>query len=332
MNDTPLASIGLLCYNQESYIKEALASLVAQRTSFSFEILVGDDNSTDNTRQIVEQYKDKYPDLIRLMPKVPNKGLLRNYIDTLKNCRGKYIAFCAGDDYWHDPLKLEKEVKFLEENPDYGLIHTDVNHFYEREGVLLENKKTKAKARIPEGYVFESLLTRSFSISALTACYVKKYVDQYVDFDEFLKEGFVYEDYPTWVELSRHTKFKYLAESTATYRVVFGSISRPAELKRKYQFLDERLKITRYFIKKYNVKQEIAQKVENKYYLEKFNISYRYKDRNTVIECFRFLKDHGAATPKLYIKSRLVNYPWLLKLSNSLLALIKSRESLVRAS
>ena len=110
-----MISVGVMGYNQESFVREAMDSILAQQCSYPFEIVIGDDASTDNTRAILEEYQQKHPDIIRLLPKAPNKGVLKNYASVIKACTGKYIAFCHCDDYWHDPLKLQKQVDFLKQ-------------------------------------------------------------------------------------------------------------------------------------------------------------------------------------------------------------------------
>lgn len=99
-----------------------------QQTSFPYEIVIGDDRSTDRTREIVQDYQKCYPDKIQLRlarEKLYSQGLKQN-IGVLNACRGKYIAMCEDDDYWTDPLKLQKQVDFLEAHPEYRMSISDV--------------------------------------------------------------------------------------------------------------------------------------------------------------------------------------------------------------
>ncbi len=120
MNE-PLLSIYCITYNHRNYIVGAIESFLMQKTTFSFKIVIGEDCSTDGTKEIVLEYAKKYPDIIRVITSKKNVGAINNSIRTLNACKGKYIAICEGDDYWTDPLKLQKQVDFLEENPDYSL-------------------------------------------------------------------------------------------------------------------------------------------------------------------------------------------------------------------
>ncbi len=95
-----------------------------QKCDFDFDIVVGEDCSTDNTRTILLEYQKKYPSKFRLLLHEKNIGAMNNQMETLSACKGKYIALCEGDDYWTDPLKLQKQVDFLESHEDYnGVFH-----------------------------------------------------------------------------------------------------------------------------------------------------------------------------------------------------------------
>jgi len=128
--------VSVLCitYNQEKYIAQTLESIFMQKTNFSYEILVHDDASTDNTQKIAREYEKKFPGVIRPFYEKENQFSLNNksflkqmFIDA----KGDYIIICEGDDYWTDPLKLQKQVDFLESHKDYGLVFHPVRVFFE---------------------------------------------------------------------------------------------------------------------------------------------------------------------------------------------------------
>ncbi len=127
--DKPLVSVCVQTYQHAKYIKECLDSILMQETNFNFEILLGEDESTDGTREICIEYAQKYPEKIRLfLHKRENVIYISgqptgrfNVLYNLKETQGKYIALCEGDDYWTDPLKLQKQVDFLKSNNDYKL-------------------------------------------------------------------------------------------------------------------------------------------------------------------------------------------------------------------
>lgn len=109
----------MITYNHEPYVRQAIESILQQKTTFKIELVIGEDCSTDSTRFICEEYALSHPDVIKLLPSEKNLGITPNLIRTLLACSGDFIALCEGDDYWTDPLKLQKQVDFLEANPDY---------------------------------------------------------------------------------------------------------------------------------------------------------------------------------------------------------------------
>lgn len=117
-------TIWCLAYNHEKYIKKALESFISQKTNFKYEILIHDDASTDKTVQIIEEYRKKYPDIIKPIYEKINmhdKGLDYSINFCIPNAKGKYIAFCEGDDYWVDDYKLQKQYDLMESNPNVSL-------------------------------------------------------------------------------------------------------------------------------------------------------------------------------------------------------------------
>jgi glycosyltransferase involved in cell wall biosynthesis len=115
----PYLSIAVVTYNQEEFISEAIDSILLQKHDFSFEIIISDDASTDQTISILNSYKNKYPDIFKLILRDKNVGPSKNIYELLLQCSGKYIALLEGDDFWTDKFKLSKQVNFLENNLKY---------------------------------------------------------------------------------------------------------------------------------------------------------------------------------------------------------------------
>jgi glycosyltransferase involved in cell wall biosynthesis len=120
MKEMPLVSVCVITYNQERFIGQAIEGVLSQETDFAYELVIGEDHSTDSTREKIGAYLEEYPSLIKLLDSEPNLGIARNVSRTMSACCGKYIAICEGDDYWIDPRKLQKQVDFLENNPEYS--------------------------------------------------------------------------------------------------------------------------------------------------------------------------------------------------------------------
>ena len=131
MSQNPLVSIVCITYNHERFIRDALDGFVMQKTNFPFEILINDDASTDKTADIIREYEAKYPNLFRCVYQTENqwgkKDVCRDILYPM--IRGQYVALCEGDDYWTDPLKLQKQVDFMESHPDFYIcFHPVIMH------------------------------------------------------------------------------------------------------------------------------------------------------------------------------------------------------------
>lgn len=124
MTGDPLVSIRCLVYNHEPYLRQCLDGFVMQQTTFPFEAIVHDDASTDGSAAILREYAEKYPDIIKPIYETENqwgKGTISKSMDAAMHPNSKYIASCEGDDYWTDPNKLQIQVDFLENHPDFSL-------------------------------------------------------------------------------------------------------------------------------------------------------------------------------------------------------------------
>jgi glycosyltransferase involved in cell wall biosynthesis len=117
----PMVSICCATYNHEKYLVRALESFLMQEVSFPIEIIIGEDCSTDRTPQIVHDYTERFPQLVRVITSDANVGVSRNAFRIRAAAKGRYIALCEGDDYWTDPQKLQKQVDFLEKNPEFTI-------------------------------------------------------------------------------------------------------------------------------------------------------------------------------------------------------------------
>lgn len=121
----PLVSVVVTTYNQKDYIGKALDSILMQQTDFEYEIIVSDDASPDCTPEIIKQYAEKYPGKITAICRAENVGISVNWFETLLKAKGEYVTTLEGDDYWTDPLKLQKQVDFLKSNPQYIGVSTE---------------------------------------------------------------------------------------------------------------------------------------------------------------------------------------------------------------
>lgn len=172
-NLPPVVSVCMITYNHEQYIKEAVQSIVMQKTSFPFELIIGEDCSTDTTRSICIELQKEFPTIIKLVLPDKNKGVHKNLTELMLMSEGKYIALCEGDDYWSDIDKLQKQVDFLEQHPAYAvcahdtLIRDDFDS--SRNGVLFKDFEFNAfKGRYKNEYSIEdTFLGNIFHLSSV---------------------------------------------------------------------------------------------------------------------------------------------------------------------
>jgi glycosyltransferase involved in cell wall biosynthesis len=239
----PLLSVCLLTYNHVKYIKESIDSVLMQKVNFSWELIIADDFSTDGTRAILLEYKKKYPNLIKLILQEHNVGPLNNFKDLLNAPKSKYIAYFEGDDYWTDPYKLQRQVDFLEENPDYGMTYTKVQFFIQKKGkfsdVLGGNKET-----------FEELLLEN-TIPALTTCFKSDLWRLYMEEISPLEQNWLMGDYPLWLYISYKSKINFETAITGVYRVLENSASHSTDLNKSIAFIKSYFEIGAFFIHKY---------------------------------------------------------------------------------
>ena len=151
-NQAPLVSICCAAFNQENFIRDAIEGFLMQETGFPFEIIIHDDASTDNTAKIIKEYERKHPDLFVTIYQTENqysRGVKPWFKFIFPRVRGKYIALCEGDDYWTDPLKLQKQVEFLEGNEEYVMSYgnalmEDLTNEYHKKKYYLNGFESKS--------------------------------------------------------------------------------------------------------------------------------------------------------------------------------------------
>ena len=165
MSEQPLVSVRTATYNHEKFIGQCLEGILMQRTDFPYEVVIGEDCSTDRTQEIVLAYEKKYPDKIHVRTSEMNVGPARNSLRIHQACRGKYHAMCEGDDYWIDPLKLQKQVDFMEAHPDVSLCFH--NAFVVRENVL--NATLFLRSAMKEMLTFEDACQTTIPTASVMA-------------------------------------------------------------------------------------------------------------------------------------------------------------------
>lgn len=226
----------MLAYNLEDYIGKAIEGVLNQKTPFPVELVIGEDCSRDATRKVCEAYAAKYPDQVKLLPGEANLGIAGNAARTLKQCRGRYIAICDGDDIWADPHKLQMQVDFLEQNPDYGAVYTDVQTISELGTTLEDPEHEEIRAQYASGELFFKLLRGNF-INNSTAVFRSAFLSDYeIDCDR----NYYTHDHLLWLHIAIHAKIQYFDTKTTLYRKHSGGVTNSAAKlnnnKQKFQY------------------------------------------------------------------------------------------------
>jgi glycosyltransferase involved in cell wall biosynthesis len=284
-------SVALITYNHRNYIEKALDSILKQNTNFRYEIVIGEDCSTDGTREVVIDYQQKYPEIIRLITSEKNVGPKENTGRVLAACQGKFLSFIEGDDYWSDPEKLQKEYDILKANPDYALVHTDFDRYYEQDGTIEHGVHATYEGKSLEGMVFEELLLYNF-IGTCTVLARSEPVQKAIKDLGLYNGSWKMADRPLWLELARQYKIGYLPETTAVYRINSESVSHSREKQRQYGFIESSYNIRMWFISKYgcsDATRELLLQDFNKYKLE---YAYFLKDKEMGKEAFAYFKNN----------------------------------------
>lgn len=210
-----LVSICCVTYNHEPYITDALDGFLMQKTNFAFEIIVRDDCSTDRTATIIKQYADKYPNIIKPIFEPSNqysKGI-QPFPAVMNRSIGKYIAICEGDDCWTSPTKLQNQIDFLEQNPDFSLIfHNAEVKDYDQNGTIIDSRLHTNNLPTGEVTVPQILMTKIVPTASV--------VLRNVDLSYYFSKQYPVGDTPLFMFMAKFGRLYYSNEITSIYRLL----------------------------------------------------------------------------------------------------------------
>ena len=247
-------AIECLVYNHKPYLRQCLDGFVMQKTNFRFVAIVHDDCSTDGSQEIIREYEEKYPDIIRPIYEVENQyskrdgKLMRIVNEALNATEAKYLAFCEGDDCWIDPLKLQKQVDYLNANKRCGLVYSCIDVIDEHSNVIAHNGKAHECN-------FDSLFDDN-GIPTLTVCMRMELNQRYFN-NVTINHNWLMGDLPSWIYVAHESDLYMMPEITAFYRILLNSASGRTSINSRENFLLSNIKICEYFVSFFGCKDKL---------------------------------------------------------------------------
>jgi glycosyltransferase involved in cell wall biosynthesis len=280
----PLVSVMMITYNQAPFIAKAIQGVLQQKVNFPFELVIGEDCSTDGTRKIVLEYQKKFPDIIRVITSDKNVGGKKNVHRTGKACRGKYIAWCEGDDYWHHPCKLQKQTDYLESHPECGLVYSSYDVYHVRAKKLIKDFIKYRKWEMPQNLSLSDIVEgkdeKGVGILTCTVMVRKTLRDRIREADPYLyqNEKFLMGDTQLWAEIATMADLHYIPESLATHNIMDESLTRSKDIKKILRFGISRAELGIYLCNKYDLPSSIRNTFEASWCVSSLRLAFHSRN------------------------------------------------------
>ncbi len=288
-------SVMVLAYNHGKYIREALESMVCQRTNFKYEIVIGEDCSTDNTRKIIMEYYEKYPDVIVPLFRKKNLGATRNLTSTLHHCCGEYVAFLECDDFWTDPLKLQKQADFLDLHPDYaGVMCNTISVNRYSKPMVTAGKILDHEMLTPLDYVKTMYPFNQFKFGG--AFMVRNYYkDGY--YDKYLLQTKYVDDFIVQAIAQRQGKIGFIDEFMCAYRWVPSNGNNFSALDKGILCRD-RIKAIRILLSLYP--KETYSRIYLRICRDHWTLIHNYKQNKDMVGLIKYVLQEMSVQEKIY--------------------------------
>ena len=221
-------SVCMITYGHEKYIREAIEGVLMQECDFEVELIVANDCSPDRTDKVIQEIIKNHPkgSWIKYFKHESNIGIMPNFLFALKQCQGKYVAMCEGDDYWITSDKLQKQVNILENNKDVGLVYTNVKLFMQKGGYFVDSPERYVQK---QSDVIPQMLKSKF-VEFATTVFRKSILFKAIGILKKELENKVIGDTRIILEVINYSELYYLNDITTVYRIVDGSASHPINL------------------------------------------------------------------------------------------------------
>jgi len=294
---SPLVSVFMVTYNHASHIAKAIEGVLGQETDFPFELVIGEDCSTDGTREIVFEHQKRHPDIIRVITSQENVGAKNNARRTQSACRGRYVAYCEGDDYWHHTRKLQIQVEYLEAHPEVGLVHSDADVHLVGTGKTIRSYFKSEGRRQNHQDVLRALIVREYRTHTCTMVIRRTLLQELRNECEEEFNMFVAGDSVTAIEAASREKIKYFDESLATYNRFPESMSHSKDPDRIIKIHEDCMNTRLHFAKKYGSThyRELRTHIIKEHSRGLLSVAARFCKPKVGRQCLRDLRSEGVS-------------------------------------
>lgn len=298
-NDIPVTLvIQCLVFNHKPYLRQCLDGFVMQKTNFRFVAIVHDDCSTDGSQEVIKEYEEKYPDIIKPIYETENQyskrdGSLMKIINEAQDLfNAEYIAFCEGDDCWIDSLKLQKQIDYLNDNMECGLVYSYINVINEYGEKIYEHGKAHECN-------FNSLFDDG-GIPTLTACMRMSLYQAYFR-NVIVNPNWLMGDLPLWIYVSHESEQHLIPEVMGSYRLLEESASGRKSIHSREAFVLSNIDVCEYFISFFDCKDKLK-RVHVRCIDTLLNLSFSYNQK-TETSPWSKMREYGIVSFPLILKA-----------------------------
>lgn len=287
----------VLTYNSENTIARTLDSILSQRTTAEFEILIGDDCSSDGTDEICRRYAERYPLQIRYIRRPQNLGLLRNYFDCVLKARGKYIADCAGDDFWVNECKLQSQFEILESEPDVTMVLTEWLAYDEVTGITSPHPGLTVTRRtdFAPGQSLSGIISHRLQFHLCSALYSRQIlIDMMAEHPGIIyNPDFIYEDQQILLLMASKGKVVLLPEISMHYSVRHESISHSVDYCKQFEYTIRSIAQTKMLVDFFNCNNDEVDKSMNSFVNHAAAMALRSRKKDNYLRLREFIESTG---------------------------------------